>query len=184
MSVYNKGENKGKKPTDTPTPIWLCDFIYRLIGEDFKIILDPCSGDNRLTNNFKNSKIINYEIKNGTDFLKEEAKINCDLVIMNPPFNAGTGRKLSVEVFMDKILELVEKDTPIILLTPMGFRLNQRKTSKRWMKVKNYYPEITTIISLPLDAFDNTLYHSEILCFNTPFLKPHYFIDNINNNQI
>ena len=58
----------------------------------------------------------------------------------------------------------------------MGFRLNQRYTSTRWKKMRDIYPEITTIISLPLDTFDDTLYHSEIVCFNTNLFKPHYFI--------
>lgn len=180
---YNKGENKGKKPTDTATPIWLCDFMYKLLSSKFddenKTILDPCSGDDRLTNNFIKSKKINYEIKKGTDFLKEDEKINCDLVIMNPPFNAGTGRKLCVEVFMDKLLSLIDNNTPIFMICPMGFRLNQRKTSERWKKIRDTYPEITTIISLPVDTFENTLYHAEIVCFNTSFLKSHYWIDNI-----
>tara|TARA_R110002126_G_scaffold18542_2_gene70842 strand:- start:776 stop:1315 length:540 start_codon:yes stop_codon:yes gene_type:complete len=178
MSVYNKKQNKGIKPSDTPTPIWLCDFLYKLLSiKEYKNILDPCCGDKRLTKNFSNSNIINFEIKEGTDFLKENNKIEADLCIMNPPFNIGTGRKLAVEVFMDKVLELVNNNIPIIMIAPMGFRLNQKKNSKRWIKIKNSYPEITTIISLPLDTFDKTLYHSEIVCFNTDFLKPHYFIE-------
>ena len=178
MSVYNKGENKGDKKSDTPTPIWLCDFLYELLSvNEYKNILDPCCGDKRLTKNFKNSNIINYEIKEGKDFLKETNKIHCDLVIMNPPFNVGTGRKLAVETFMDKVLELCNNNIPILMICPMGFRLNQRNNSKRWRKMKQDYPEITTLISLPIDTFEDTLYHSEIVCFNTSFLKPHYFIN-------
>lgn len=182
MSVYVKKENKGKKRSDTPTNLKICDFIYKILNENNfkpKIILDPCCGDRRLTNNFKNCKIINYEIKEGTDFLKETNKIDCDLCVLNPPFNIGYGRKLAVEVFMDKVFELIDKKTPIILITPMGFRLNQRIKSSRWRKIHKDYPEITTIISLPLDIFEDTLFHSEIICFNTSFLKPHYFLDNI-----
>jgi hypothetical protein len=77
---------------------------------------------------------------------------------------------------MDKILELVDKDTPIILITPMGFRLNQRINSKRWRKMRDDYPPITSIISLPLDIFEDTLFHCEILCFNCYRLLPHYFL--------
>ncbi len=177
MSVYNKSENTGKKPTDTATPLDLCDFLYNLIKDNnYKNILDPCAGDKRLTNNFKNCNIINYEIKEGTDFLKETNKINCDLCIFNPPFNAGQGKKLSPEVFLDKVLELCNRDIGIIMITPMGFRLNIRKTSKRRIKfINNKYPDITSIISLPLDTFENTLYHCEILIFNIDGLKPHYF---------
>jgi type I restriction-modification system DNA methylase subunit len=176
--VYNKKENKGVKRNDTPTPIWLCDYLNEIITSKYdpKCILDPCSGDSRLTNKF-NCNIIEYEIKNDKDFLAETNKIDCDFVIMNPPFNVGgSGRKLSVEVFMDKVLELVDNETPIVLITPMGFRLNQRKNSSRWKKVAKDYPAITSILSLPIDTFEDTLFHTEVLFFNTPKLNPHYFI--------
>ena len=180
MSVYNKGENKGKKPTDTATPFELCDYLYDLIKDKYDknniTILDCCCGDKRLTNNFKNCNIINYEIKEGTDFLKETNKLNVDLCIMNPPFNAGTGRKLAVEKFLDKVLELCDKHIGIIMITPMGFRLNIKKNSKRRNNfINNKYPDISSIISLPLDTFEDTLYHCEILIYNIEGLKPHYF---------
>jgi type I restriction enzyme M protein len=178
MSVYIKSDNKGKKRSDTPTPIWLCDFLHNILSvKEYPTILDCCAGDKRLTNNFKNSNIINYEIKEGTNFLEETNPIKCDLVIMNPPFNIGTGRKLAVEVFMDKVIELVGKDVPIVLITPMGYRLNQRKNSARWKKMRDTYPKITSIISLPLDCFEDTLFHCEVICYNTPYLDPHYFVD-------
>jgi len=178
MSVYVKKDNKGKKRSDTPTNLKVCEFIHNIVSAKYSPnkILDPCAGDGRLTFMF-NTDTINYEIKEGTDFLKETNKIDCDFVICNPPFNlGGTGRKLSVEVFMDKILELVDKDTPIILITPMGFRLNQRINSKRWRKMRDDYPPITSIISLPIDIFEDTLFHCEILCFNCFELLPHYFL--------
>tara|TARA_R110001606_G_scaffold205976_1_gene353628 strand:+ start:237 stop:779 length:543 start_codon:yes stop_codon:yes gene_type:complete len=176
--VFNKGQNKGKKRSDTPTPVWLCDYLHEIITSQYNplSILDPCCGDSRLTNKFDCDKI-EYEIKNDKDFLAETNKIDCDFVIMNPPFNiGGAGRKLSVEVFMDKVLELVDNDIPIVLITPMGFRLNQRKNSARWKKIKKDYPAITSILSLPIDTFDDTLFHTEVLFFNTPKLQPHYFI--------
>ena len=178
MSVYNKKENKGKKRTDTPTDKRICKFLHKIISEKYepKNILDPCCGDKRLTELF-NCKVTNYEIKENKDFLKETNKIDCDFVIMNPPFNIGTGRKLSVEVFMDKVLELVDNNIPIIMITPMGFRLNQKQNSKRWRKIRDEYPPITNIISLPLDIFEDTLFHCEIICFNCEKLKPHYFLD-------
>tara|TARA_R100000963_G_scaffold30805_1_gene22120 strand:+ start:165 stop:749 length:585 start_codon:yes stop_codon:yes gene_type:complete len=179
MSVYIKKDNKGKKRNDTPTPYFLCEFLHDIIIKHYnpKIILDTSAGDKRLTYFFKDSKIINYEIKEGTDFLKETNKIECDLCIMNPPFNIGTGRKLAVEVFMDHLLTLIDNTIPIIMICPMGFRLNQRIKSKRWIKMRDEYPAITTIISLPLNVFDKTLYHSEVVCFNTNKMNPHYFID-------
>lgn len=178
MSVYNKGENKGQKRSDTPTDKRICQFLHQIISENYnpQKILDPCCGDRRLTELF-DCDVINYEIKEGTDFLKETKKIDCDFCIMNPPFNIGSGRKLSVEVFMDKVLELVDNNIPIIMICPMGFRLNQKINSKRWRKIRDNYPPIETIISLPLDIFEDTLYHSEIICFNTNKLKSHYFLD-------
>ena len=179
MSVYIAKDNKGKKRSDTPTDLRICDFLHKIITEKYNPhkILDPCAGDKRLTSLF-NCKVINYEIKEGTDFLKETSKIDCDFCIMNPPFNVGgKGRKLAVEVFMDKVLELVDNNIPILLITPMGFRLNQRINSTRWKKIRDEYPPISTIISLPLDIFEDTLFHSEIIGFNTDKLKPHYFLD-------
>ena len=98
------------------------------------------------------------------------------MVIVNPPFNQGKGRKFMPELFLDKILELCGKDVGIVMITPMGFRLNQKTTSKRWKKILFEYPPITSIISLPVNCFDDTLFHTEILCFNLPFLKPHYLL--------
>tara|TARA_R110000787_G_scaffold86788_1_gene184965 strand:- start:4200 stop:4742 length:543 start_codon:yes stop_codon:yes gene_type:complete len=179
MSVYVKKDNKGVKKSDTATDKRICNFLHQILDDkySFNKILDPCCGDRRLTELF-DCDVINYEIKEGKDFLKETNKIDCDLVIMNPPFNlGGSGRKLSVEVFMDKVLSLVDNQIPIILITPMGFRLNQRIKSKRWKKIRDTYPPITSIISLPLDIFENTLFHCEILCFNCNELNPHYFLD-------
>ncbi len=179
MSVYNTGKNTGKKRSDTPTYIGLCDFLYDTISDKYspQVVLDPCCGDKRLTKRFE-CDTINYEIKDGTDFLQETNHINCDMVIMNPPFNAGNGKKFLPEVFMDKVLDLVDNKIPIFMICPMGFRLNQKKQSKRWMKMRDKYPPIDTIISLPIDLFSNTLYHCEVLGFNCDKLRPHYFLTN------
>ena len=37
-------------------------------------------------------------------------------------------------------------------------------------------PPITSIITLPHDAFEVVKVHSEILLFNMPRLRPHYFL--------
>ncbi len=183
MSVYNKSENKGKKPHDTPTPEIVCNFLQQEISKVLnpETILDPCCGNYNLTKPFQNSKIINFEIKEpiAKDFLSCNEEIDCDLVIMNPPFNlGGQGRKLAVEVFMDKVLEVLkDKTTPIVLITPMGFRLNQRIKSVRYKKVRDEYPPITSIISLPLDCFKDTLFHCEILIFNLKMPQFHYFLN-------
>ena len=185
MSVYSKQQNKGVKRHDIPTPKGLCKQIYDIVIKAYKptCILDPCCGDRRLTEHFKDIEIINYEIKEDKDFLAETNKLEAvDLCIMNPPFNlGGSGRKLAVEIFMDKVLELCKNDIPIVLITPMGFRLNQRYKSKRWKKMKADYPPITSIISLPLDCFtegdESVLFHCEVLFFNLKNIDPHYFIN-------
>ena len=125
----------------------------------------------------KTSAIINYEIKEGKDFLLETNKIDCDLCIFNPPFSLDNGKKeLAAETFLDKVIELCGNKIEIIMICPMGFRLNQTIRSKRLNKMKNIYPEISSIISLPVDTFENTNFHTEILCYNTPYLKAHYFV--------
>ena len=174
MSMYKN--NHTKKPSDIPTPLPVCDYLYEILkGYDPKVILDPCAGDKRLTKDFKNATIINYEIKDGTDFFKVCSKINCSLVIMNPPFN-GT-RPLFPEKFLDHVLNLVGFDTPILMFAPFGFRLNNHKKSERYKKLSSIYPKITTIITLPIDIFDLKTFHTEILIFNgdklTTPLPPH-----------
>lgn len=181
--VMNAGKNKGIKRSDTPTPIGIVDFITELISPlNFKKILDPACGKlNTEGKGILTSKlsceVVQYDIIFDRNFFDETEKINADCVIVNPPFNQdtkGQGRKLLPEAFLDKIIELCGKDIPIILITPMGFRLNCGKTSKRRKKLIGEYPEITSIISLPLDIFEGVKFHTEILCFNLPQLKPHY----------
>jgi type I restriction enzyme M protein len=58
----------------------------------------------------------------------------------------------------------------------MGMRLHQEKKSKRWRWLRDEAPPITSIISLPRDTFPNVDYHVEILLFDMPRLKPHYFL--------
>jgi len=55
--------------------------------------------------------------------------------------------------------------------------LNQKVNSKRWRKIRDNYPPIKSIISLPLDIFEETLYHCEIVCFNCDLFEPHYFLN-------
>tara|TARA_R110000824_G_scaffold280101_6_gene468200 strand:+ start:548 stop:1105 length:558 start_codon:yes stop_codon:yes gene_type:complete len=179
--MYNNKSKKNDKRNDIPTPTLLCDFLYDLLIPHYKpdIILDPSSGDGRLAKPFlvkTKSKVIQYEIKKGKDFLKETKKINCDMVLCNPPFNSGNGKKLIGELFLNKIFELCGNDIPVIMFCPMGQRLNNVKKSIRWRDMRDILPPITTIITLPIDIFDDTKFHSEILCFNTDKLNPHYFL--------
>lgn len=176
----NSKNNKGIKNNTTPTPIELVEYITKLVEPlNPKKVLDPACGSGILTSKLINVEVVQYDIIIDKDFfcatsLKED---DIDCVIINPPFNRdgiGQGRKLLPEAFLDKILEVCDKNTPIILITPMGFRLNCSKVSKRRKKLIEDYPPISSIVSLPLDVFEGVKFHTEILCFNCPWLKPHY----------
>jgi hypothetical protein len=136
-----------------------------------------------------------------TDFLSLERRVYesyllsrfaCEppisLVLCNPPFN-GYGNKLGSEmrsientsialgqVWLDKIIELFGKEVPIVLFTPVGFRLNLTLESPRHKKLaEGIYPPISSQITLPKNIFEGVIFHSEILIFNIPNLKNHYF---------
>jgi len=180
--MYNNQINNKKKRNDVPTPEIVCEFLYNIISPHYnpKRILDNSAGDGRLTKRFINAETIRYEIKDGTDFLLETNEIDCDFVLFNPPFNVGNGKKLYCEQFIEHTFKLIkDKTIPVIMFAPMGFRLNQHGYSKRWRKLRDNYPDITTIISLPLDIYPSHDFHSEIICWNTEKLKPHYFLNNI-----
>ena len=177
--MYSVKTKKKEKRSDIPTPLVLCKYLYDIISPHYqpKIILDPCAGDGRLTKYFDCEKK-EYEIKEGKDFFVETLEITCDLVLMNPPFNSGNGKTLICDLFLDKVYKLIsDKTIPIIMICPFGFRLNQTKKSKRWKKLRDNFPAITTIISLPVDIFDGILFHTEIICFNTDKMNSHYFLD-------
>lgn len=114
-------------------------------------------------------------------------KNNVALVICNPPFNTYSdnkkwmkenkkGKALLPELFADKVFKLFDKDVPLILFSPMGLRLNQRKKSNRWRKMRDEWPQISSIVSLPLDIFPDVEFHNEILIFNIDGLNPHYML--------
>jgi len=100
-----------------------------------------------------------------------------DLVLVNPPFNNAPKRQFYPEIFLRKITELFGTNIPVVLFTPMGLRLNQKKTSSRWQWARDYGPRITSIVSLPLDVFPDVKFHSEVLLFNVPNVQPHYWLE-------
>ena len=160
-----------------------------------------------IVNQFELKKVGTFETNNSAlavakqkkntqiEIKKDEIKDKISLVIMNPPFNIDEktkkyikenygGRPLLPEIWFSKALDLFGHNVPIVMFTPYGFRLNQSDTSKRWQKfITKEYPEITSIVSLPKDVFENILFHSEVLIFNLPQLKGHYFLENNYVNQ-
>ena len=201
---------KHQKKATIFTPDYVSEFLYALIHKHINkkgVILDPCVGQGSLLkpfllNGFKVLGIdIEYQgfpktiVKNYLEIKKDEIKDKISLVIMNPPFNIDEktkkyikenygGRPLLPEIWFSKALDLFGHNVPIVMFTPYGFRLNQSDTSKRWQKfITKEYPEITSIVSLPKDVFENILFHSEVLIFNLPQLKGHYFLENNYVNQ-
>jgi hypothetical protein len=168
------------RPADIETPPGLCRFLHDLIAplHEVRTILDPCAGRDNLTTPWERAEVVSYEIKWGRDFLATTGRIDCDLVLCNPPFSGdnGGGKVNLVPVFLRRILELVPPETPIVLFAPMTFRLGQKMTSSRWRWVRDECPPITSIVSLPRDVFPAVDYHCEVLLFNMPKLRPHYFL--------
>ena len=110
------------------------------------------------------------------DFLSfKQWNIDPDIVLCNPPFNGGKNRRMMLpEQFLRQIVSLFGRHIPIVMIVPIGFRHNVRKKSARrkWLQGDSS-PKITSIIDLPVDAFEETMVFSEILCFNLPLLPPH-----------
>ena len=185
------------------SPENVSQFLYDLISPHITkrgVVFDSCVGAGSLLKPFEKNgyKVLGVDIehqgfpktmvKNYLEIKKGEIK-NVSLVIMNPPFNIDSktkkyikenygGRPLLPEIWFQKAVELFGKNIPVVMFTPYGFRLNQTENSKRWLKFADgEYPTITSIISLPKDVFENILFHSEVLCFNLPKLKGHYFLD-------
>lgn len=195
LNVKRNNYLKNPKSSNIKTPLGLCKFLYLLVHKKISSgwILDPCCGDGRLLYYFSerdNRATAGFDVrckikKKGVgmffadDFLKIYDKFSYEvaLVICNPPFNQGVGKKLMPDVFLRKIFELYGSDIPVILFSPMGFLLNQRKRSERWHFYRDECDgKITSIISLPLDIFEDVQFHSQILIWNIPDLKTHYWV--------
>jgi hypothetical protein len=162
------------------TPTGLARFLYETISAEYEVrtILDPCAGRGAMTKPWRGRKVVGFEIAEGRDFFDCPSQIACDLVLCNPPFSQeGEGvTGYQPERFLRRIVEVVPRRTPIVLVTPMGMRLHQEKRSRRWRWLRDEAPAITSIVSLPTDAFPDVDYHVEILLFNMPRLRPHYFL--------
>ena len=178
--VFNGGTSENPRPNTIATPPGICRFLHDLIAPHYKVktILDPSAGAGALTKPWRNRKVIAYEILRRRDFFTCPNRIDCDLVLCNPPFNNSNGEsKFLPQVFLERIVKVVPSKTPIVLFTPMAMRLDQTTRSARWRWLRDHCPPISSITSLPHDAFGSDVkVHSEILLFNLPKLKPHYFL--------
>lgn len=192
---------EAQKNSTVYTPPGVSRFLFDILNKHIDrngFILDPCVGAGSLLIPFIESgfRTMGIDIADQgcpdtivRDFISvQPGEIETPaLVIANPPFNLSEttreqvvrffgSRPLLPEVWLYKIVQLWGSNIPIALFAPYGLRLNQTLTSKRWRKfVTGVYPEITSIVALPKDVYDGVLFHSEVLIFNMPSLKGHYF---------
>lgn len=191
LTVRKNDYRKNPKNSTVYTPDCVCQFLHDIIAPVLKpkVILDPAIGKGALTKPWREEcHIVGVDIDRNSRQYADEFMCSKfedieswgmrqpDLVVCNPPFNNPCGRRFYPEVFLQKITQLFGNDVPTVLFVPMGFRLNQRKTSRRWQWVRDRGPQITAIVSLPLDVFPNVEFHSEVLLFSVSGAQPHYWL--------
>jgi len=184
--------HQNRKNNCVETPPGICNFIYEIVKDCIKFtgstVLDTSVGTGNLLQPFCNHPLkptlAGFDITNHNiiydhlffhkNFLQEKLKNQISLVVQNPPFNnsietqnylksIGQGNALLPELFTKKVFDLYGQETPMVLITPMGFRLNQRRHSDRFKSFRDEYnrAKITGVISLPLDIFSNPNYDKE-----------------------
>jgi len=195
MANLNKPDKEEKNST-VFTPLILSKYITELIEEhyNFKNIYDSCIGEGNLITFFKekNKTIIGSDIKKQTKhqadifFISDikdyeyKADIKPDLIIINPPFNGngkGKNNLLFPHLFLLRMFETFGYDIPLVMITGDNFLNNNLKNSKRLNFISNIEKRLTTIITLPLNIFDNVLFNSQVLFFNMPKLNPYYIFN-------
>jgi len=126
--VFRGSNSKNPRPNRIATPPGLCRFLHDLIFPHYRVkaILDPCSGTGALTRPWKKCKVVSYELSKGTDFFRCPDRIQCDLVLCNPPFNASGESRFLPQLFLQRIVAVVPPRTPIVLFAPMAMRLDRR----------------------------------------------------------
>jgi hypothetical protein len=190
FTVRRNNYRKKLKSSTIYTPDYVCQFLHDIICPVIKpkIICDPAIGKGALVQPWRSKcRIVGVDIDNNCrdcadeficsrfEDMQEWSLSYPDLVLCNPPFN-GAGRDLYPEVFLRNILRHFGPNIPIVLFTPMGLRLNQKTTSKRWQWLRDNGPEISGFVSLPLNVFEGVQIQSEILLFNLQTSKPHYWL--------
>tara|TARA_R110002020_G_scaffold57288_5_gene157876 strand:- start:1075 stop:1701 length:627 start_codon:yes stop_codon:yes gene_type:complete len=189
MSSRNWDVDNPKESTIC-TPPSLCNFLHNLVkDEDYHKVWDIGCNRGNLSLPFQaaghptigidtEDAFYHAEFIEG-DFFHTSLPIKAgDLVVCNPPFNDKDnqyGRKLLPELFLRRIFELGGPNVKVIFFAPMGLRLNQRKKSPRWKWLRDCGAKLSSIVSLPIDGFEDVQFHMEVLLFNFENLNPHYF---------
>jgi len=190
ISVKKNDYRKNPKCSTVYTPVGVAQFLFDLFSPVIikpLVVFDPAIGSGRLTEPWyvSGAKIYGCDTKNQGALCHEfdecrfedySPDFTPNLVVANPPFNGAEGRHLYPEVFLRRIFDLFGPTVPTVLVTPMGLRLNQKKTSSRWKWLRDCGARITSIVSLPTNAFPGVDFHVEILIFNLDGILPHYWL--------
>jgi hypothetical protein len=158
---------------DTPTPPSLCRWIYDRLhdgGVHPHTILDPCAGDGNLTAPFRpHAKVIDYELKRGTNFFEAKKGGVCDLAICNPPWKEA-------ERWLRHLVWVVGHRTPIVFLCPMAFFSGYKSVPVREFLQSPDAPILNSITPLPGDSFVDVFRPSAILWLNLPEVRNVAFV--------
>lgn len=172
------------------TPPWLAQRFYDIVKPVLRpsVVLDPCVGPGNLIRPWREvAHTIGVDLADHSSTLVDEFHRYSfhaysewllpkpDLVVCNPPWCRSTDKAMYPEIFARSIFRLFTSEIPLILLVPFNFR-NCSHFSKRRAWLRNNAPEITSIMSLPIDCFPDTVMAAEVLVFNIPGLKPHYWL--------
>lgn len=187
---------KAEKNSTVYTPAKLSKHIFDIVSEeyDFNTLYDPCIGQGGMTKFFKQngSTIIGSDVDSvGEDYcdiffhqdIKEhsyDTDVKPSLIIMNPPFNGngkGKNNLLYPHLFLKTILEEFGEDIPVIMITGDNFLNNNTLHSSRLKYISDGSFNITSIMTLPLNAFEGIKFNTQVLFFNMPKLKPYYIFD-------
>lgn len=205
LTVKRNDYHKHKKNSTIYTPVGVAQFLFDTLDPALRpaghftrdptyngyfTVFDPAIGTGRLTDPWRDNScmVLGCDLAISTDRAESIIKgrfEDCtwdnnwpipDLALCNPPFNGAPGKQLYPEVFLRHIFELFGPKIPTVMFAPMGFRLNQRRKSKRFRWLRDCEAETTSIVALPLDTFDAVEFHAEILIFNVYGIQPHYFL--------
>lgn len=178
------------------TPTKISSFLFNLLSPVLnpRVVLDPCVGTGRLLEPWhKSSYTIGVDLQNQGvlwtdnfiqypfDQFTTWSFETPDLILCNPPYCQSERQMMWPERFL-RTLHALFKGVPTVLFVPHGFRFNVREHSRRRQWLMSDGPKISSIISLPLDAFPTVQLHVEILIFNINGLDPHYWINYVQNH--
>ncbi len=185
--IYSTTSPRIKRAPVVTTPLHLSRFIHTLISQiKPKIIFDPCVGRGHLTHPWMaDSTVIGYDLREiplraahyraslALQDVDDWPWPKPDLILMNPPFNGTSHKMMLAEYFLWR-MHTMFPGVPTVLITSVAFRHNQKKRSRR-LKWLSDNVQIDSAITLPTDTFKRACVMAEVLFFNCPFLKPHYF---------